>query len=70
MATKNWNTSNIPRRKEGLAVVTGSTEGVGFEDAKALSSAGWTVVMLELFQFPALQNCTVYKRTLVLTTSL
>ena len=46
MATKNWNTSNIPQRKEGLAVVTGSTEGVGFEDAKALTSAGWTVVML------------------------
>lgn len=46
MTTKNWNTSNIPRRKEGLAVVTGSTEGVGFEGAKALTSAGWTVVML------------------------
>lgn len=43
---KNWNTSKIPQIKEGLAVVTGSTEGIGFEVAKALTTAGWTVVML------------------------
>lgn len=46
MMNKNWNTSNIPQRKEGLALVTGSTEGVGYETAKALTVAGWTVVML------------------------
>lgn len=43
---KNWTTANIPQRNEGLAVITGSTEGIGFEDAKALTSAGWTVIML------------------------
>ena len=46
MTTKNWNTSNIPQRKEGLAVITGSTEGIGYEDALALSSAGWKVIMM------------------------
>lgn len=43
---ENWKTANIPERDNGLAVITGSTEGIGFEDAKALTSAGWTVVML------------------------
>ncbi|MCE7053452.1 SDR family oxidoreductase [Algoriphagus sp. AGSA1] len=44
--TKNWTANNIPQRHEGLAVITGSTEGVGYEDALALSSAGWNVVMM------------------------
>lgn len=43
---KNWTTSDIPQRKEGLAVITGSTEGMGYEDALALSSAGWEVVIM------------------------
>jgi NAD(P)-dependent dehydrogenase (short-subunit alcohol dehydrogenase family) len=43
---KNWTASNIPQRNDGLAVITGSTEGVGFEDSLALSSAGWTVIMM------------------------
>jgi NAD(P)-dependent dehydrogenase (short-subunit alcohol dehydrogenase family) len=43
---KNWTSLNIPKREEGLAVITGSTEGVGYEDALALSSAGWQVVMM------------------------
>lgn len=43
---KNWTASEIPQKTEGLAVITGSTEGVGFEDALALSSAGWNVVMM------------------------
>ncbi len=43
---KNWTAQNIPKRKEGLAVITGSTEGIGFEDALALSSAGWEVVIM------------------------
>ncbi|WP_026706604.1 SDR family oxidoreductase [Flavobacterium soli] len=43
---KNWTTADIPHRNEGLAVITGSTEGIGFEDALALSAAGWNVVML------------------------
>ncbi len=43
---ENWTTSNIPQRNDGLAVITGSTEGIGFEDALALSSAGWNVVMM------------------------
>lgn len=43
---KNWTTVDIPKRDKGLAVITGSTEGVGFEDALALSSAGWNVIMM------------------------
>jgi NAD(P)-dependent dehydrogenase (short-subunit alcohol dehydrogenase family) len=43
---KKWTTSNIPQRNEGLAVITGSTEGIGFEDALALSSTGWNVIMM------------------------
>lgn len=43
---KNWKTSDIPQRNSGLAVITGSTEGVGYEDALALSSSGWNVVMM------------------------
>lgn len=43
---KNWTASNIPQKNEGLAVITGSTEGIGYEDALALSAAGWDVVML------------------------
>lgn len=43
---KNWTTTDIPRRENGLAVITGSTEGIGYEDAKALSAAGWQVIML------------------------
>lgn len=43
---KNWTASNIPERKYGLAVITGSTEGIGFEDALALSSVGWNVIVM------------------------
>ena len=43
---ENWTTANIPQIDNGLAVITGSTEGIGFEDAKALTAAGWTVIML------------------------
>lgn len=43
---KKWTEANIPQRKDGLAVITGSTEGIGYEDALALSSAGWTVIIM------------------------
>ena len=43
---KNWTTADIPQRNSGLAIITGSTEGIGYEDARALSSAGWTVIVL------------------------
>jgi len=43
---KNWTAANIPQRNIGLAVITGSTEGIGYEDALALSSAGWNVIMM------------------------
>lgn len=43
---KKWTTSDIPGKHGGLAVITGSTEGVGFEDALALSAAGWDVVIM------------------------
>lgn len=44
--TKNWTASQIPFRNNGLALITGSTEGIGYEDALALSSAGWRVIMM------------------------
>ncbi len=43
---KNWTASQIPLSNNGLAVITGSTEGIGYEDALALSSAGWRVIMM------------------------
>ncbi len=43
---KNWNASQIPLRNSGLAIITGSTEGVGYEDAVALSSSGWNVIIM------------------------
>jgi NAD(P)-dependent dehydrogenase (short-subunit alcohol dehydrogenase family) len=43
---KNWTVSKIPQRNNGLAVVTGSTEGIGYEDALALSAAGWKVIIM------------------------
>jgi NAD(P)-dependent dehydrogenase (short-subunit alcohol dehydrogenase family) len=43
---KNWTASKIPHKNNGLAVITGSTEGIGYEDALALSSAGWSVIMM------------------------
>lgn len=43
---KKWTTANIPQRNNGLAIITGSTEGIGYEDALALASAGWKVVMM------------------------
>lgn len=43
---KNWTAANIPQQNNGLAVITGSTEGMGFEDALALSKAGWNVIMM------------------------
>ena len=43
---KNWTASDIPQRNNGLALITGSTEGIGFEDALALSSAGWQVIVM------------------------
>ncbi|MGV3612293.1 MAG: SDR family oxidoreductase [Fluviicola sp.] len=43
---KKWIASDIPQKKDGLAVITGSTEGVGYQDALALSAAGWNVIMM------------------------
>ncbi|MDP9961648.1 SDR family oxidoreductase [Chryseobacterium lathyri] len=43
---KNWTALNIPQRNNGLALITGSTEGIGYEDALALSSAGWNVIVM------------------------
>lgn len=43
---KSWTANNIPSRNDGLAVITGSTEGIGYEDALALSSKGWNVIMM------------------------
>lgn len=45
MKNENWTASDIPFRNESLAIVTGGTEGVGFQDVLALASANWNVVM-------------------------
>lgn len=42
---KNWTPSKIPHRNDGLAIITGSTEGICYEDALALSTAGWEVII-------------------------
>lgn len=44
--TENWKVAQIPVRNNGLALITGSTEGIGYEDALALSTAGWSVIMM------------------------
>ncbi|WP_232424985.1 SDR family oxidoreductase [Algoriphagus resistens] len=43
---KKWTANHIPQRNWGLAVITGSTEGIGYEDVLALSAAGWNVIMM------------------------
>lgn len=43
---KNWTAADIPQRNNGFALITGSTEGVGYEDALALTKAGWDVIMM------------------------
>lgn len=43
---KNWTAAQIPQRKDGLAVITGSTEGIGYEAALALAAAGWQVIIM------------------------
>lgn len=41
-----WTTADIPHRQHGLALITGSTKGIGFQDALALSGAGWKVILM------------------------
>jgi NAD(P)-dependent dehydrogenase (short-subunit alcohol dehydrogenase family) len=43
--TKNWTAANIFKKNGGVAIITGSTEGIGYEDALALSSSGWNIIM-------------------------
>ncbi|MXQ12396.1 oxidoreductase [Microvirga makkahensis] len=45
MATRKWTAADIPPQTERLAVVTGSTSGLGFEAALALAGAGARVVL-------------------------
>lgn len=40
-----WSTADMPSQKGRIFVVTGGTSGMGFEDAKALASAGARVVI-------------------------
>lgn len=43
---KKWTTAGIPQKNSGLAIITGSTEGIGYEDALALSFSGWSVILM------------------------
>ena len=45
MATRKWTAANIPSQTGRLAIVTGSTSGLGYEAATALASAGAQVVL-------------------------
>lgn len=43
---RKWTKADIPQRNSGLAIITGSTEGIGYEDALALSFSGWSVILM------------------------
>jgi NAD(P)-dependent dehydrogenase (short-subunit alcohol dehydrogenase family) len=43
--TKPWSRDDIPTQKGKLAVITGSTGGIGYETARALSASGGEVIM-------------------------
>ena len=41
----NWTTENIPNQKGKVAIVTGSSSGIGFETARVLANKGATVII-------------------------
>src|SRR5438270_84861 len=45
MSRTKWTTTDIPSQAGRLAVVTGSTSGIGYETALALTGAGARVVI-------------------------
>ncbi len=45
MSKKTWNTADIPEQNGRVAIVTGSTSGIGLEAAKVLAEKGAKVVL-------------------------
>ena len=45
MSNKNWTTDNIPDQSGKVAVVTGSSSGIGFEAAKVLANKNAKVII-------------------------
>lgn len=45
MSTKKWTAENIPDQKGRIAIVTGSSSGIGFETAKALANKNAKVII-------------------------
>ena len=45
MTTRNWTTENIGDQTGRVAIVTGSSSGIGFEAARVLANKGMTVVI-------------------------
>jgi NAD(P)-dependent dehydrogenase (short-subunit alcohol dehydrogenase family) len=45
MATKNWTTENIPDQSGRVAIVTGSSSGIGYETARVLANKKATVII-------------------------
>lgn len=45
MSSKNWTAEDIPNQKGKMAIVTGSSSGIGFEAARVLANKGATVII-------------------------
>ncbi|NNF00789.1 MAG: SDR family NAD(P)-dependent oxidoreductase [Pyrinomonadaceae bacterium] len=45
MSNRNWTTENIPDQKDRVAIVTGSSSGIGYEAARVLAGSNSTVII-------------------------
>ena len=45
MTQKKWNMDNIPHQKGRIAIVTGSSSGIGFETARVLAGKNATIII-------------------------
>ncbi len=45
MSSKNWDATNVPMQQGKLAIVTGSSSGIGFETARILASKNAKVII-------------------------
>lgn len=45
MSTQKWDSNNVPDQKDRVAIVTGSSSGIGFEAARVLADKNATVII-------------------------
>ena len=45
MSKVKWDSNNIPDQKDRVAIVTGSSSGIGYETARVLAEKNATVIM-------------------------